>query len=182
MPRRASPLGLGLRLRLMLTLTAVAIFPIAFVSYVVVRDEVRNVNRNIDFETRDAAQTAQARFSRLLDRRQLRAVAVAASPRLQAAIGRHDTATLRRLARRNRLLIEVRGRSYGRRLEHAFPARAQLVSRGHEIGSVLAQLPADKTTLRQLSAGAANGMQLTYTGLGTQSEASRGSTLPLAHQ
>jgi diguanylate cyclase (GGDEF)-like protein len=181
-PRRASPLGLGLRLRLMLTLTAVAIFPIALVSYVVVRDEVRNVNRNIDFETRDAAQTAQARFSRLLDRRQLQAVALAASPRLQAAIGRHDTASLAQLARRNRLLIEVHGRSYGRRLEHAFPARAQLVNHGQEIGSVIAQLPADKATLRQLSAGAANGMQLTYSGLGTPPEAGRGSTLPLAQQ
>ena len=104
----------------MLTLAAVAIFPIAFVSYVVVRDEVRNVNRSIDFETRDAAQSAQARFTRLLDRRQLHAVAVAASPRLQAAIRRHDTASLARLARRNRLLIEVHGSSYGRRLENAF--------------------------------------------------------------
>jgi len=47
------PLGLGLRLRLMLTLAAVAIFPIAFVSYVLVRDEVRNVTRTIDFEVHD---------------------------------------------------------------------------------------------------------------------------------
>jgi hypothetical protein len=72
----------------MLTLTAVAIFPIAFVSYVIVRDEVRNVTRTIDFEVHDAAQNAQARFSRLLDRRQLRAVTAATSPTLQAAIGR----------------------------------------------------------------------------------------------
>ena len=43
-------MGLGLRLRLMLTLTAVALFPIAVVSYVIVRDEGRNVTRNIDFE------------------------------------------------------------------------------------------------------------------------------------
>jgi diguanylate cyclase (GGDEF)-like protein len=164
----------------MLTLTAVAIFPIAFVSYVVVRDEVRNVNRNIDFETRDAAQSAQARFSRLLDRRQLQAVALAAAPQLQAAIRRHDTASLARLARRNRLLIEVHGHSYGRRLEHAFPARAQLVSGGHDIGSVVAQLPADEATLRQLSAGAAEGMQLAYIGLGTRPESGRGATLPLA--
>jgi len=164
----------------MLTLTAVAIFPIAFVSYVVVRDEVRNVNRNIDFETRDAAQSAQARFSRLLDRRQLQAVALAVAPRLQAATRRHDTASLARLARRNRLLIEVHGHSYGRRLKHAFPARAQLVSGGHDIGSVIAQLPADEATLRQLSAGAAEGMQLAYSGLGTRPESGRGTTLPLA--
>src|SRR2546421_5952706 len=176
--RPASPLELGLRLRLMLTLAAVAIFPIAFVSYVVVRDEVRNVNRSIDFETRDAAQSAQARFTRLLDRRQLHAVAVAASPRLQAAIRRHDTASLARLARRNRLLIEVHGRSYGRRLENAFRARAQLVSGGHEIGSVVAQLPADKATLRQLSAGAARGVQPPYNGLGAPPPAGRGPTPP----
>ena len=166
----------------MLTLAAVAIFPIAFVSYVVVRDEVRNVNRSIDFETRDAAQSAQARFTRLLDRRQLHAVAVAASPRLQAAIRRHDTASLAQLARRNRLLIEVHGSSYGRRLEHAFPARAQLVSGGREVGSVVAQLPADRATLRQLSVGAPKGVQLTYSDLGTPPEAGRGSTLPLAQQ
>ena len=61
----------------MLTLAAVAIFPIAFVSYVLVRDVVRNVTRTIDFEVHDAAQNAQARFSRLLDRRQLRAVTAA---------------------------------------------------------------------------------------------------------
>jgi diguanylate cyclase (GGDEF)-like protein len=166
----------------MLTLTAVAIFPIAFVSYVIVRDEVRNVNRNIDFETRDAAQSAQARFSRLLDRRQLHAVAVAASPRLQAAIRRHDTASLARVARRSRLLIEVHGRSYGRRLENAFPARAQLVSGGRQIGSVVAQLPADEATLRQLSAGAAKGVQFAYVGHGTPPEAGRGATLPLAQR
>ncbi|HEY4237105.1 MAG TPA: hypothetical protein VGM45_07205, partial [Gaiellaceae bacterium] len=99
----------------MLTLTAVAIFPIALVSYVIVRDEIRNVTRSIDFETRDAAQIAQARFSRLLDQRQLHAVAAAASPRLQGAIGRHDTVSLAQFARRNRLLIEVRGHRYGRR-------------------------------------------------------------------
>jgi hypothetical protein len=64
----------------MLTLTAVAIFPIACVSYVIVRDEGRNVTRSSEFEVRDAAQSAQARFSRLLDQRQLQAVAAAASP------------------------------------------------------------------------------------------------------
>jgi diguanylate cyclase (GGDEF)-like protein len=164
----------------MLTLTAVAIFPIAFVSYVVVRDEIRNVTRSIDFETRDAAQSAQARFTRLLDQRQLHAVAAAASPRLQGAIRRRDTASLARFARRNRLLIEVRGHSYGRRLENAVPARAQLVSGGREIGAVVAQLPTDQALLRQLSAGAPNGVQLAYVGLGTPPQAGRGVTLPLA--
>ena len=140
----------------MLTLTAVAIFPIALVSYVIVRDEIRNVTRSIDFETRDAAQSAQARFSRLLDQRQLRAVTAAGSPRLQGAISRHDAASLARFARRNRLLIEVRGLRYGGRLENAVPARAQLVSGGRAIGAVVAQLPTDQALLRQLSAGAAN--------------------------
>ena len=74
----------------MLTLAAVAIFPIAVVSYVIVRDETRNVTRNVEFATREAAQSAQARFSRLLDRRQLRAVAAASSAQLQAAIRSHD--------------------------------------------------------------------------------------------
>ncbi len=164
----------------MLTLTAVAMFPIAFVSYVVVRDEIRNVTRSIDFETRDAAQSAQAQFSRLLDQRQLHAVAAAASPRLQAAIGRRDTASLARFARRNRLLIEVHGHSYGRRLGSAVPARAQLVSGGREIGAVVAQLPTDQALLRQLSAGAPKGVQLAYVGLGASPQAGRGVTLPLA--
>ena len=93
----------------MLTLTAIAIFPIALVSYVIVRDEVRNVTRTIDFEVHDAAQSAQARFTRLLDRRQLQAVAAASSRRLQAAISRHDTKTLERIARRSDLLLEVDG-------------------------------------------------------------------------
>jgi diguanylate cyclase (GGDEF)-like protein len=164
----------------MLTLTAVAIFPIAFVSYVIVRDEIRNVTRSIDFETRDAAQSAQARFSRLLDQRQLHAVTAAASPRLQGAIRRHDTARLARFARRNRLLIEARGHSYGQRLENAVQARAQLVSGGREIGAVVAQLPADQALLRQLSEGAAKGVQLAYVGLGASAQAGRGVTLPLA--
>jgi diguanylate cyclase (GGDEF)-like protein len=164
----------------MLTLTAVAIFPIAFVSYVVVRDEIRNVTRSIDFEARDAAQSAQARFSRLLDQRQLHAVAAAESQRLQGAIGRDDTASLARFARRNQLLIEVRGHSYGRRRENAVAARAQLVSGGREIGAVVAQLPTDQALLRQLSAGAPKGVQLAYVGLGASPQAGRGVTLPLA--
>ena len=106
----------------MLTLTAIAIFPIALVSYAIVRDEVRNVTRSIDFEVRDAAQTAQARFARLLDRRQLHATAVAASPGLQAAISRHDTRSLERLARRTDLLLEVDGRTFGQRLADAVTA------------------------------------------------------------
>ena len=168
----------------MLTLTAVALFPIAVVSYVIVRDEVRNVTRNIDFEVHDTAQTAQARFSRLLDRRQLRAVAAASSPQLQAAIRGHDARRLERLARRDDLLIEVGGQTYGRRLENGSPARAQLVSAGHEIGSVVAQLPADQATLRRLSAGTADGVGLAYVDLKNPAPApgGRGATLPLTQR
>jgi diguanylate cyclase (GGDEF)-like protein len=164
----------------MLTLTAVAIFPIAAVSYVVVRDEVRNVTRNVDFEERATAQNAQTQFSRLLDRGQLHAVAAAASPQLQAAIRRHDTRRLERFARRNGLLIEVGGRSYGQRIANAFPARAQLVSGGHEIGAVVSQLPANRATLRQLSAGAAQGVRLAYVHGTGPTETNDGTTLPLA--
>jgi diguanylate cyclase (GGDEF)-like protein len=166
----------------MLTLTAVAIFPIACVSYVIVRDEVRNVTRNIDFETRDAAQTAQARFTRLLDRRQLQAVTAAASPRLQAGISRDDRRQLERFADRNDLLVEVDGQSYGRRLRHAFRARAQLVGHDGSIGSVVAQLPADGKTLQRLSAGAPEGVELGYVHPGGPRPAGRGETLPLAQR
>jgi diguanylate cyclase (GGDEF)-like protein len=179
--RHASPLGLGLRLRLMLTLTALAIFPIAAVSYVIVRDEARNVTRSIDFEVQAAAQAAQARFSRLLDQRQVRAVAAASSPRLQAAIRRHDTTTLARFARRNDLLIVVGGRTYGRLVTDAFDARAQLVGAGREIGSVVAQLPADGATLQRLSTGASGGVRLAYVDLNGPTP-KRGTTLPLADQ
>ncbi len=164
----------------MLTLTAVAIFPIAAVSYVIVRDEVGIVTRNVDFETREAAQIAQARSSRLLDRRQLQAVAAVASPQLRAAIRRDDAASLAQFARRNRLLIEVHGRSYGRRLENALRVRAQLVGGGNAIGSVVAQLPADQALLRQLSAGAPKGVQLAYVPVGASPQTGRGVTLPLA--
>jgi diguanylate cyclase (GGDEF)-like protein len=168
----------------MLTLTAVALFPVVAVSYVIVRDEVRNVTRDVEFETRDATQSAQARFSRLLDRRQLQAVAAASSPRLQSAISRHDRRKLQRFARRNDLLIVVGGRSYGQQIQHAFRARAQLVSHGHQIGSIAAQLPADQATLRRLAAGAAPGVRLVYVDLRgvTPSQTQYGATLPLAKQ
>ena len=177
-------MGLGLRLRLMLTLTAIAIFPIALVSYVIVRDEVRNVTRSTDFDLRDTAQGAQARFSRLLDREQVHAVAAASSPALQTAVRRHDTAALERFARRNGELITVDGRSYGRRITGSFTTRAQLVSRGRVVGSVVAQLPADRATLRKLSAGAAHDVELTYVDLGgpIPSRAKRGVTLPLTER
>ncbi len=168
----------------MLTLTAVALFPIVAVSYVIVRDEVRNVTRDVEFETRDAAQSAQARFSRLLDRRQLHAVAAASSPQLQSAISHHGRRKLQRLARRDDLLIVVGGRSYGQRIENSFPPRAQLVSHGRQIGSVVSQLPADRATLRRLAAGAAPGVRLTYVDLrgATPSATKNGATLPLAKQ
>ena len=168
----------------MLTLTAVAIFPIACVSYVIVRDEARNVTRNAEFEVRDAAQSAQARFTRLLDQRQLQAVAAAASPALQAAIARGDGTALARYARRNELLIEVGGHTYGQRLPHAFLARAHLVSAGRAVGSVVSQLPADAATLRRLSAGASEGVRVVYVGLpgSPPPRAGRGVTLPLAQQ
>src|SRR5262245_6633467 len=165
----------------MLTLAAVAIFPIAFVSYVLVRDEVRNVTRTIDFEVHDAAQNAQARFSRLLDRRQLRAVTAATSPELQDAIGRHDARSLERYARRNDLLIEVDGQNYGQPLTNAVPARAQLVSRGREIGSVVAGLPLGTATLKQMSTGAAPGVLLVVVDLEGRNppDTTQGVTLPL---
>jgi diguanylate cyclase (GGDEF)-like protein len=166
----------------MLTLTAVAIFPIAAVSYVIVRDEVRNVTRNVDFETQDAAQAAQARFTRILDRRQLVAVAAASSGRLQAAIGSHDTTALERFARRRDLLLEVDGHTYGQRLGDAATARVQLVGQGQGVGWVVAQLPFDTPTLRRLSAGAADGVVLTYARQGGSLPAGRGETLPLAKQ
>ena len=166
----------------MLTLAAVAIFPIACVSYVIVRDEVRNVTRSSDFEVRNAALAAQGRFARLLDGRQLRAVAAASSPRLQAAIRRRDTAQLVRFAQRHDLLVEIGGRTYGQRLANALPARAQLVSGSREIGSVVAQLPLDRATLRQLSAGAARGVHVVPVDLRgrTPTEEQLGVTLPLA--
>jgi diguanylate cyclase (GGDEF)-like protein len=172
-------LTLGLRLRLMLTLAAVAIFPIAFVSYVIVRDEVRNVTRTVDFDVRSAAQSAQARFLRLLDRRQLRAVTAASSPRLQSAIRSHDKGSLGRFARRNDLLLVVDGHTYGQRLQNAATARVQLVRHGAGIGAVVAQLPADSATLRHVSAGAADGVRVAFFPSG-HAPSVRGVTVPLA--
>jgi diguanylate cyclase (GGDEF)-like protein len=146
----------------MLTLTAIAIFPIACVSYVIVRDETRNVTRSIDFEVHDAAVSAQARFARLLDAKQLQAVTAASSPQLQAAIGRHDTAALERYARRHRLLLEVDGHTYGKRLVNAVTARVQLVRHGSGIGAVVAQQPTDSRTLRLVSAGATDGVRVAF--------------------
>src|SRR5512135_2608683 len=112
----------------MLTLAAVAIFPIALVSYVIVRDEVRNVTRSIDFEVHNAALSAQARFARLLIRRELHALAAASSPRLRAAIQRRDSNRLERFAQRNGLLLEVGSRTYGTRHDHAVTSSVQLES------------------------------------------------------
>lgn len=166
----------------MLTLAVIAIFPIACVSYVVVRDEVRNVTRSIDFEVHDAAQAAQARFTRLLDRRQVHAVAAASSPQLQAAIRRHDTGSLARFARSNGVLLEIGERAYGRRLEHAATAPVQLVRQGRGIGSVTAQVALSVATLRRISVGAADGVRLAFVGsTGSRAAPSgRGVTLPLA--
>jgi diguanylate cyclase (GGDEF)-like protein len=166
----------------MLTLTAVAIFPIAFVSYAIVRDEVRNVTRNIDFDVHSAAQSTQARFARLLDRRQLHAVTAASSPRLQVAIRDHDTAELERFARRNALLLEVDGHTYGQRLENAATARVQLVRGGGAgIGSVVAQVPTNAATLRRVSTGAADGVRVAFVQPGgSQPETGRGVTVPVA--
>ncbi|MGH2935393.1 MAG: diguanylate cyclase domain-containing protein, partial [Gaiellaceae bacterium] len=164
-----------------LTLTAVALLPIAGVSYVIVRDEVRNVTHSIDFDVHNAALAAQARFGRLLDRRQLHAVAAASSPRLQSLVSSTDMAGLERYAERHDLLLEVDGHTYGRRLQHAVTAPVQLVRRGKGLGSVVAQLPLDAATLRQLSAGAPNGVRLVFTGPGrTPAKSARGVTLPLA--
>ena len=166
----------------MLTLAAVAIFPIACVAYVIVRDEVRNVTRSSDFEVHNAALAAQGRFARLLDRRQVQAVAEASSPGLRAAIRAHSRSRLERIARRNELLLVVGGHTYGRRIEDAVTARVQLVSGGETIGSVVAQQPADAATLKRLSAGAAHGVRLALARPGgTQpTDATRGVTLPLA--
>ena len=182
MPRQASAVGLGLRLRLTLTLAAVALFPIAAVSYVIVRDEVGNVTHSIDFEVREAAVAAQARFARLLNLRELHAVAAASSPRLQAAIGNHATRSLNRFARHNGVVLEIDGREYGRRLDHAATARVQLVSGGRTIGSVVAQLPADTVTLRHVSEPAVHGVRLAFVGAGgAPPPQARGATVPVGN-
>jgi diguanylate cyclase (GGDEF)-like protein len=167
----------------MLTLAAVAIFPIAFVSYVIVRDEVRNVTRSIAFEVHNAALSAQGRFAQLLNARELHALAAASSPRLQAAIGNRDTKSLEQFARKNGLLVEIGGQRYGQRLDHAVTGRVQLLSGGKAIGSIVAQLPVDAATLRRVSASAPQDVRLAFVGpaTGTRSAPSgRGLTLPLA--
>jgi diguanylate cyclase (GGDEF)-like protein len=163
----------------MLTLAAIAILPIACVSYVIVRDEVRNVTRSIDFDVHDAAQAAQARFSRLLGQRQVHAVAIASSPELQAAIRRHDTKRLEGLARANGLLLEIGGRTYGRALRHAARVSVELVGQGRGLGSVVAQVPLRAATLRKIAAGAAKGVRLAFVHPGSP-QTERGVTLPLA--
>jgi diguanylate cyclase (GGDEF)-like protein len=166
----------------MLTLGAVAIFPLAGVSFVIVRDEVGNVTRAIDYQVREAALSAQARFARLLDRRELHAVAAASSTQLQTAIRQNSTAGLSKFADRNQLLLEVDGRRYGHSLEHAATARVQLVSNGHAIGSVVAQLPLDRATLRRVTAPTAPGVRLSFADFlhPGQPRGTRGVTLPVA--
>jgi len=162
----------------MLTLAAVAIFPIAFVSYVVVRDEVGNVNHSIDFEVRSVALAGKAGFDRLIEQRQLHAVAVASSPALQTALGRHDRKSIARFARRNDVLLEVNGQLYGQSLAHAVRSRVQLVSQGRAIGSIIAQLPLDSATLGQLTLTNAQGVRLAFASL--PAGAVHGVILPLA--
>ena len=169
----------------MLTLAAVAIFPIALVSYVIVRDEVRNVTRSIEFEVHNAALSAQARFTRLLNRRELHALAAASSPRLRAAIQRRDSNRLERFAQRNGLLLEVGSRTYGTRLDHAVTSSVQLESGGRAIGSIVSQLPVDATTLRLLAPTASKDVRLAFVGPGSGARSTpngRGATLPLATQ
>jgi diguanylate cyclase (GGDEF)-like protein len=179
---RLPALELGLRLRLVLTLAVVAIFPLACVSYVIVRDEVGNVSRTIDFEVRDAAVTGKARFTRLLDRRELHAVAAASSPEVQAAVRANAGSQLEQLARRNGLLLEIRGRRYGRRLGRAVTARVPLVSGRRTIGAAVAQLPISAATLRRLTAPDAHGARLAFVNLGRAAPpgTEHGQTLPLA--
>jgi diguanylate cyclase (GGDEF)-like protein len=127
------PLTLGLRLRLMLTLGALAILPVAGVCYVVAHDEVAIANRNLAFQRHDAAVAAQANLSTRLYRRELNLVAAASAIRL------HHT-NLGAFARRHDAVVEVGGRRYGRLIPDALTARVQLVSAGHRIGTVVAQV------------------------------------------
>jgi len=127
------PLTLGLRLRVMLTLGAIAILPVAGVCYVVAHDEVANVNRNLAFQRHDAAVAAQARLATRLYRREVDVIAAASAIRL------HRT-SLAAFARRHDVVLEVKGHRYGRLLPHAASARVHLVSAGHRIGTVIAQV------------------------------------------
>ncbi len=126
-------LTFGLRLRLMLTLGALAILPLAGVSYVVVRDEIANVDRSLAFQRHDAVVAAQAKAATRLYRREVSVVAAASAIRL------HHT-DLRAFVRRHHVVLEVKGHRYGRLLSHALSARVQLVSGGHRIGTVIAQV------------------------------------------
>jgi diguanylate cyclase (GGDEF)-like protein len=184
MQRHTPRVGVGLRLRLMLTLAAIAVFPIALVSYVIVREEVRNVTRSIDFEVQNAALGAQGRFGRLLEQHQLNAVAAASSPRLRAAVRGHQTAALDRFARRSGLLLEAGGQTYGQRLAHAVTARIRLLGHGRGIGWIVAQVPADAATLKRLSTSAAPGVRLAFVRRGGPQppDAVHGMTLPVTGQ
>jgi diguanylate cyclase (GGDEF)-like protein len=101
---------------------------------------------------------------------------------VQTAIGRHDTKSLERIARRNGLLIEVDGHTYGQPIKKSLPARAQLVSGGQEIGTVVAELPLNGATLRKMSAGAARGVRVAVVDVNgpTPPGTAHGTTLPLA--
>src|SRR5579862_2411643 len=162
---RPNSLTLGLRFRLMLTLAAVAVFPIAGVSYAVVRSEVGSVTRGIDYELHDAAVAAQSRFSQLLDRRELAAIAAASSPQMQKALGRHTTAQLDRFADRHGVVLEVGGHRYGTPTPDAAHARVQLARNGRNIGWVIAQVPLDGATLKQIAAPAPQDVRLSFVDL-----------------
>jgi diguanylate cyclase (GGDEF)-like protein len=127
-------LTLTLRLRLMFTLAAVAVLPLAGVCYVVARDEVANVDRSLAFQLHDARLAQKARRSAELDRRELNALAAASSIRL------HHT-NLGAFARRHDVVVEVKGRRYGRLVPHALGARVELVSGGRRIGTLVTQVP-----------------------------------------
>lgn len=178
MRRLLPPLALGLRLRLMLTLAVVATFPVAFVSYVVVRSEVDSLTRGISYELRDTALAAQSRFSKLLDRQQLAAVTAASSPHLQTALRRHDGATLERFAARRGLVLEVGSRRYGRPLPDAAHARVQLLRAGRSIGWIVAQVPLDAATLRKVIPPGTRDVRLSFVDL-HRTQPARGVTLRL---
>ena len=177
MPRQLYPLTLGLRLRLMLALTAVAIFPIVFVSYVVVRSEVGTVTSGIRFELHDAAVAAHSRFAGLVGRREVAAIGAASAPRLQSALQQHDAAALQRFATAHGVLLDVGGRTYGKPLSPAAHSRVQLMSRGRPVGSLVAQLPFDAATLKQVAPPAAHGIRFDFVRLAARP--ARGVTLGL---
>jgi len=162
----------------MLTLTAVAIFPIVFVSYVVVRSEVGNVTSGIRFELRDAAVAAQSRFTDLLDRREVAAAGAATSPRLQKALQHKEARELASFANAHGLLLETGGHTYGRVVASAAHARVQLMSGGRPVGSLVVQLPLDASTLRRVAAPTSRGIHFDFVRLAARP--ARGVTLRLA--